>query len=64
WLEEQALASEAGAACVGIEGDATRISDLADALRDYDVKHQRPKNQWWMGLRETANMLAKPGPAN
>ena len=64
WLEEQALAGEAGAACVGIEGDATRISDLADALRDYDVKNQRPKKQWWMGLRDTANMLAKPGPGN
>jgi 6-phosphofructokinase 1 len=26
------------------------------------TRHERPKEQWWMGLRPIAQMLAQPGP--
>ena len=62
FLEEKALGGSDEAAVVGLSGSGYQFTPLDEALRTYDVAHQRPKQQWWMDLRPIARMLAQPGP--
>ena len=62
FLEEKALAGSDEAAVVGLSGSGYHFTPLDEALRGYDLAHQRPKQQWWMDLRPIARMLAQPGP--
>ena len=62
FLEEEALAGRNTVACVGVQGSQYHITPLEDVIRQYDMKLERPKEQWWMTLRPIARMLAQPGP--
>jgi 6-phosphofructokinase 1 len=62
FLEEKALGGSDEAAVVGLSGSGYHFTPLEDVLRNYDIAHQRPKQQWWMDLRPIARMLAQPGP--
>ena len=62
FLEEQATAKNSDVMCVGVQGSEYKLSDIDEIVRRYDAKHERPKEQWWMGLRDIAQMLAQPGP--
>lgn len=62
FLEEEALAGGCTVACMGIQGSKYHVTPLDEIVRRYDVKHERPKEQWWMDLRPIAQMLAQPGP--
>lgn len=44
-----------------LEGEV-KISNLEDWPRLVDQAYQRPKYQWWLGLRPIARILAQPGP--
>ena len=62
FLEEDALAGKDTVACIGVQGSQYNVTPLDEVARRYDAKHERPKEQWWMGLRPIAQMLAQPGP--
>jgi 6-phosphofructokinase 1 len=68
WLidEAQAVAAkdklEAANVFIGIQGGQVRFFNLEDLPRLADQARQRPKDQWWLGLRPVAKIMAKPGP--
>jgi hypothetical protein len=35
---------------------------MRDFTRMVDLQHQRPREQWWMGLQGIAKLLAQLGP--
>jgi len=45
---------------MGISEGHVRFTDFEDFDRMVDLTHQRPKAQWWMGLREITHLLAHP----
>jgi 6-phosphofructokinase 1 len=47
---------------IGLQSGEYRFHEMRDFERMVDLKQQRPKNQWWMGLRDIAKLLAKLGP--
>lgn len=63
YLIEQVEGQTGQSAFIGLQGKELKFHNLEDFPRMVDLKHQRPKEQWWMGLREIAQVLAQPGPA-
>jgi 6-phosphofructokinase 1 len=53
---------DAAAACLGIVAEQITLTPFYDIPRIFDFDHQRPKQQWWMQLRDLAMMLAQPDP--
>ena len=49
-------------AFIGLQAGQIEFSSLEDYPRITDAQHQRPKEQWWMGVRPVARVLAQPGP--
>jgi 6-phosphofructokinase 1 len=47
---------------VGMRGGRIEFYDIEDIPRMADMDLERPKEQWWLDLREVAKVLAKPGP--
>lgn len=48
---------------IGLTEGQIKFHDMQDFLRMVDEKHQRPKEQWWMGLRSIAKLLAQSKPS-
>lgn len=64
-LEYLIEACEVGAdpnAFIGLQSGEYRFHDMRDFLRMVNLEKQRPREQWWMGLRDIAKLLAKLGP--
>lgn len=55
---------EYNSAFIGMENGQIRFHDMRDFDRMLDAEYQRPKNQWWLGLKGIANLLAKSNPAD
>jgi 6-phosphofructokinase 1 len=56
---------EKGSNCssfIGFESGNIEFHDMRDFIRMIDIDTQRPKEQWWLELREIASLLAKLGP--
>jgi 6-phosphofructokinase 1 len=49
-------------AFIGLKDGKFTFNDMRDFDRMVDVKKQRPKDQWWLQLKEIVNMMAKFGP--
>ena len=49
-------------ALIGLQEGKLTYHDMRDFTRLVDLEFQRPKEQWWMSLREIARLLAKSGP--
>lgn len=47
---------------IGLQDGTIRTVDLRDLPRIVDADHQRPLEQWWLGLRPIAGILAQYGP--
>ena len=47
---------------LGLENGKIAMHDMRDFERMVDCEHQRPREQWWMELRDIAKLLAKSGP--
>ncbi len=47
---------------IGMQNGQMKFHDLRDFDRMIDAEHQRPKEQWWLGLKNIADLLAKSGP--
>jgi 6-phosphofructokinase 1 len=50
-------------AFIGLQGKDLKFHNIEDFDRMVDMKGQRPKEQWWMNLREIAAILAQPCPS-
>ena len=62
YLIEQCERSGHDSAFIGMQNGKIHFHDMRDFDRMIDEKHQRPKDQWWMGLKGIADLLAKSGP--
>jgi 6-phosphofructokinase 1 len=49
-------------AFIGLQSGEYRFHDMRDFPRLVNMEKQRPREQWWMGLRDIAVLLAKLGP--
>jgi len=50
------------ASFIGLQAGKFWFHDIRDFPRVVDMDCQRPKDQWWMGLRPIARLLAQLGP--
>ena len=48
---------------MGMQDGNIQFQDMQDFERMIDADHQRPKEQWWLELRNIASMLAQHGPS-
>jgi 6-phosphofructokinase 1 len=62
YLIDQASNKSNTSAFIGLQGKEIKFHPLEDFLRMADEEHQRPKEQWWMELRDILKVLAQPGP--
>ena len=62
FLIAQAENRTSNCAFIGLQGREIKFHDLQDFTRMVDLDNQRPKEQWWLSLREIAKVLAQPGP--
>ena len=62
YLEQQIRTKEYVNACIGQVRGQIRFTDFFDVPRLLDEELARPKNQWWMALREIARVMAQPEP--
>jgi 6-phosphofructokinase 1 len=52
WAAAEWAAGTAGYACVGADVERLIVTDLAEAMKATDTAHQRPAQQWWLGLAD------------
>jgi 6-phosphofructokinase 1 len=62
YLIEQVESGSTQSAFIGLQGKEIKFHNLEDFDRMIDAKNQRPKEQWWMEVRQIARILAQPGP--
>ena len=49
-------------ACIGLQNGKIKFHDMRDFERMMDVAFQRPREQWWLQLKDIANLMAKLAP--
>jgi len=64
WLSERAAKRQPVGAFIGFRGGKVQVFDLEDMPRMMDPVHARPREQWWMGLRDVARILAHQAPVD
>ena len=47
---------------IGLQGGQLYFHDMQDFARMVDLEHQRPREQWWLGLKSIASLMARPAP--
>jgi len=50
-------------AFIGLQNGQIQFHDMRDFERMVESEYQRPREQWWLGLRPIARLLAQPGPS-
>ena len=63
YLIDQCEKGSDSSAFIGIQNGQIQFHDLQDFERLIDAEYQRPKEQWWLELKDIASLLAKPAPA-
>ena len=48
--------------CIGLQNGQIKFHDMRDFERMVDMTYQRPKEQWWLQLKEVATLMAKLEP--
>jgi 6-phosphofructokinase 1 len=61
-LTESADAPNPPVKFIGLQGGEIKFYNIEDLPRMADIPLARPKEQWWMDMRNVARVLAKPGP--
>lgn len=59
-LIEQSSAAEPEASFIGVADGRVQFTAFEHFSRLVDAVHQRPKQQWWLGLRDIVDALASP----
>ncbi|MGD2039453.1 MAG: 6-phosphofructokinase [Anaerolineae bacterium] len=62
FLSQEADKANPSAVAIGLQGGQINFVDLQDLPRLVEPGVRRPKNQWWLGLRTIATIMAQPGP--
>ncbi|MCA9931520.1 MAG: 6-phosphofructokinase [Anaerolineales bacterium] len=62
FLEEKIERSEPESACIGQVGSKLQFTSFNDVPRMIRKRYQRPKDQWWLNLRDIAKVMAQPAP--
>ena len=62
YLEEQIAQGKAPASFIGMVSGKVEFGPFEDYTRMIDAEHRRPKQQWWLGLRDVNAALARPAP--
>ena len=62
YLIQQCEKEEHSSAFIGMQNGQIHFHDLRDFERMIDAEYQRPREQWWLGLKGITSLLAKPGP--
>lgn len=62
FLIENAEKNTPAGAFIGLESGGIQIHNIEDMPRLIDETNQRPKQQWWLNLRNVASILAQPAP--
>ncbi|MFN2122507.1 MAG: 6-phosphofructokinase [Candidatus Promineifilaceae bacterium] len=62
YLEKQIGDGDYVSACVGQLQGKIRFTDFRDIPRLLDIEHSRPKDQWWMSLRDIVALMAQAVP--
>ncbi|MFN2128530.1 MAG: 6-phosphofructokinase, partial [Anaerolineales bacterium] len=62
YLIDQVDQSQNNSAFIGLQGSEIKFHDLEDFERMVDIENQRPKEQWWMELRQIAKIMSQPEP--
>lgn len=63
FLTEECAKDTSHSAFVGLQEGKYQYHDMRDFERMVDLEYNRPKEQWWLALRDVASLLAKPGPS-
>jgi 6-phosphofructokinase 1 len=58
FLAQECESGSARSTFIGLENGKYQFHDMQDFPRMVDTQHQRPKQQWWLELREVAKLLA------
>ncbi len=61
-LHEAMKDRNAAVTVLGLQGRGVTALPLAEALREMDMNNGRPKSQWFMHLRNSAESMARRGP--
>jgi len=61
FLIEECEKKSTRSAFVGLEEGKYIYHDMRDFPRMGDLEYQRPREQWWLALRDIASVLARPG---
>jgi 6-phosphofructokinase 1 len=64
YLVQEVGQDEPHSACIGQEHGKIIFTDLEDVPRLMDRQFRRPREQWWMGLRPIARVMAQPAPGH
>jgi 6-phosphofructokinase 1 len=64
YLIEHLESDKGEAAFIGLQSGQMKIFDLENFPKMGDAPTNRPKEQWWLELRELARVLAQPGPTS
>jgi 6-phosphofructokinase 1 len=59
YLGEEAGKAQPGAAFIGVRNGRVQFTDFEDFHRLMDEAHERPRDQWWMELRDVARALGR-----
>lgn len=61
YLIQQAESGSTECGFIGLQGKDIVINKLEDFERMVNAAKQRPKEQWWLELREIARLMSRPG---
>jgi 6-phosphofructokinase 1 len=64
YLERESNAGGFNCAFIGLQKGEINFHDMRDFERMVDVKNERPKEQWWLELKDIASLMAKLNPVN
>jgi 6-phosphofructokinase 1 len=62
YLIEQCNQKSTHSSFIGLQGGKLFFHDMQDFTRMVDFEHQRPKDQWWLGLQPVADLMAASKP--
>jgi 6-phosphofructokinase 1 len=60
YLIDEVSSGSTTSALIGMQEGRVKITGLEDMPRLIDAAHLRPKQQWWLGLKPLARLLAMP----
>jgi 6-phosphofructokinase 1 len=64
WLIQQNRSEVGEVSCIGLEKGHLTFTELERLPKLMDERYQRPREQWWLELKQIAKVMAKSGPGD